>query len=172
MGTTSTHRSSAAVLRRRWTPDPEGLLELWRHEGARTRRLFRVFQREDLDYTPLPGTRTVGELMAHMIGAYRLTLQWLEDGLAAAAADPAPCDGEQALAQLDAAQRALFSALGALPPEEFDREVAPFGVLETKGVMALGMLKHELHHRGELQMLARCCGHIPPSLYLPVQERT
>jgi uncharacterized damage-inducible protein DinB len=38
-------------------------------------------------------------------------------------------------------------------------------------VMALGMLKHEIHHRGELQALARVCGRTVHSLYAPIWRR-
>ena len=57
--------------------------------------------------------------------------------------------------------------MSAVPAARFFDVIAPFGVPEHRGVMALGMFKHELHYRGELYALARMCHRDPPDLYAP-----
>jgi uncharacterized damage-inducible protein DinB len=154
-----------------WTPDPAGLLELWRHEGPRTRRIFRVFANADLDFRPSAASRSVGELLGHIIRSYSVTRHWLlrdtEDGVPNKCL---PASVEEAANRLMAAQNGLFAVLEALTAASFLTEIAPFGVRETRAIMALGMLKHEIHHRGELYALARVRGLTPPGLYEPVQD--
>jgi uncharacterized damage-inducible protein DinB len=76
----------------------------------------------------------------------------------------------ESLRQLRIAQATLYRLLSETQPEQFDTEIAPFGALETRGLMAFGMLKHELHHRGELHALARVRGHSVCNLYDPVED--
>lgn len=158
---------------RRWSPDPPGLLELWRHEAPRTLRVVGVFADGNLAYRPVPGARTVGSLIAHVIDGYDLTRHWLasDHGRPAAVAAP-PSSIADALRALRDAQEALFSALERRTVRDFETLVAPFGVPEPRAVMALGMLKHEIHHRGELHALARVCGRAVPHLYEPIAGET
>ena len=72
---------------------------------------------------------------------------------------------DQAVAAVADCQRALFETLDTTAPERFRDVIAPFGVPEHRGVMALGMFKHDLHHRGELYAMARVRGRRPPDLY-------
>lgn len=154
---------------RRFAPDPLGLLELWRHEAPRTLRIFGVFLDEDLAYRAPGGGRSVGELLGHVIASYGSTGRWLiRDRRETPPTRPSISRVADAGQELARAQRDLFDALSRLAPEAFDEVVAPFGVAETLGVMAFGMLKHELHHRGELHALARVCARTVPSLYEPV----
>ena len=170
MGTTSTHRSET-VIRRLWTPDPGGLLELWQHEGARTRRTFGVFAESDLAFRPQAGARSVAELMQHLVQSYRVTHHWLVFESAAGLPQVnLPTSVADATDLLKTAQRELFRALAETSPESFRVEIVPFGAREARGVMAIGMLKHEIHHRGELYALARVCGRTPPHLYEAVRD--
>jgi uncharacterized damage-inducible protein DinB len=162
---------SKEVIRRVWTPSPIGLLELWQHEAPRTARTFRIFSDEDLDYRPRPNDRSVAQVMQHIISSYLLTHHWLvhesSDDFRRVAL---PQNVTIAATLLISAQHELFELLRAASDESFRVEIRPFGVRESRGVMALGMLKHELHHRGEMYSLARACGHTPPNLYDPIAK--
>jgi uncharacterized damage-inducible protein DinB len=168
METTSTPRSEPFISRL-WQPHPAGLLELWQHEAPRTLRVFRSFGDADLSFRAKGGGRSVAELLQHVADSYRLTVHWLSDVRPTAPRRTAlPSTVDEAVALSASAQAALFAALAALPEAAFERQIAPFGVAESRAVFALGMLKHEIHHRGELFSLARVCGRAPEGLYVPV----
>jgi uncharacterized damage-inducible protein DinB len=156
---------------RLWTPDPLGLLELWQHEGPRTLRAFSFFDDRDLAFRPQPGARSIGELQGHLVQSYSLTKHWLLH-IAPPLPRLASMPGSilESVRLLRNAQAALYSLLSETPQQQFDTEIAPFGVLETRGVMAFGMLKHELHHRGELHALARVRGRSVCNVYDPVED--
>jgi len=165
MPTTSIPRSEA-VITRRWAPDPQGLLELWEHEAPRTLRIVGVFADRDLPYRPREGSRSVAELVGHLADSYRLTMDWLTSTSARTRIPVAAPTGVGEAVQLVArAQADLFHTLSRVSQAAFADVVMPFGTPEPRSVMALGMLKHELHHRGEMYALARVCGHRPPGLY-------
>jgi uncharacterized damage-inducible protein DinB len=124
------------------------------------------FSDRDLAYRPQPGARSVGELIAYIAASYQLTRHWLTSDAPPPTLESAPqLTVPRALASLTGRQVELFAALSTLPASRFFDVIAPFGVREHRGVMALGMFKHDLHHRGELYALARACGHAPPDLY-------
>jgi hypothetical protein len=147
-------------------PDPAGLLEVWRHEASRLLMVVATFQDHDLPYRPHSGARSVGEVCGYLGSSYDLTRYWLLHDIAAPASGSSRVRSiHDALTRLTDGQYALFEVLSGLAPERFFDVIAPFGVPEHRGVMALGMFKHELHYRGELYALARVCHHEPPDLY-------
>jgi uncharacterized damage-inducible protein DinB len=158
MTITSTRRSET-VLRRSWLPDSVGLLELWQHEGLRTLRTFRFFVDADLGFRPQPSQRCIAELLHHVIQSYGFTRHWL---VSESTIDPPTVALPKSVAAsaelLREAQAGLFTALREVSASSLLAEIAPFGVRESRAVMALGMLKHEIHHRGELYAMARVCG--------------
>jgi uncharacterized damage-inducible protein DinB len=147
-------------------PEPAGLVELWRHESPRIVAAVRSLVDVDLAYRPSVSARSVGELCAYLADSYRLTEHWLvHDTPWPETRRPPLTSVDQAAATVAGCQQSLFAALDALAPQRFHDVIAPFGVPEHRGVMALGMFKHDLHYRGELYALARVCGHHPPDLY-------
>ena len=169
MGTISTHHSEPFISRL-WQPHPPALLELWQHEAPRTLRIYRSFADADLLFRAKGGGRSVAELFQHITDSYWLTGQWLSCGARMDARKAElPRTVEEAVAFSSSAQASLFDTLANVPDAEFEKKISPFGVLETCGVFALGMLKHEIHHRGELYALARVCGHVPEGLYVPIR---
>jgi len=151
-----------------WVPAPAGLLELWSHEAPRTERAFGYFRDGDLAFRFDSG-RSVGELLAHVVDSLRLTTHWLGHAHPAPPCAPLHATTISEMSRAVRERRAgLFATLDALSPADFDAFVAPFGVPEPRGVMAFGMLKHEIHHRGELYAMARACGRDVASLYAPM----
>jgi hypothetical protein len=147
-------------------PEPAGLLELWRHESPRTLAAIRSFVDQNLTYRASGSDLSVGGLCAYVAESYRFTEHWLAcDAPPRNARCPPLTSVNQAVETVAECQRSLFAALGTTAPERFRDIITPFGVPEHRGVMALGMFKHDLHYRGELHALARVCGHRPPNLY-------
>jgi len=147
-------------------PEPAGLAELWRHESPRTLAAVRSFVDDDLAYRAAGSRQSIGELCAYLADSYRLTEHWLVHDTPWPEARHRPLTSvDRAAATLADCQQSLFAALDTLAPQRFHDVIAPFGVAEHRGVMALGMFKHDLHYRGELYALARVCGRHPPDLY-------
>ena len=129
-------------------------------------RVVSSFEDADLRYRPAPAVRSVGELCEYLAESYELTCHWLRhDGPFRPARPRSVSRVYDALVRLGEGQAALFAVLSAMPAARFSDVIAPFGVPEHRGVMALGMFKHELHYRGELYALARMCRRDPPDLY-------
>ena len=147
-------------------PDPAGLADVWRHEAPRLLRVVSTFDDADLRYCPAPAARSVGALCDYLAASYELTCHWLtRDTPFSGQRSTGVLTVAEALARLGEGQSVLFATLREIPAERFLDVIAPFGVPEHRGVMALGMFKHELHYRGELYALARICRRDPPDLY-------
>ena len=147
-------------------PDPAGLAEVWRHEAPRMLGVATSFHDSDLEFRPGRSGRTVGDLLAYIADSCDLTRHWLLHDTAPPDRQPARCASVLGATEvIELAQASLFATLDRLQPERFFDVIAPFGQAEHRGVMALGMLKHELHYRGELYALAAMCGRRPPALY-------
>ena len=166
METTRRLRSDdvGSPIRRRYVPDREGLLELWAHESPRLIRVVTLFRHVPFDWRPNISQRTAAELAQHLELSMQLTSAWIE-GVDGCPVGSELMTSEEAVGRLQEAQRRLKLALTSSNARPFDVEISPFGVGEPLGVAAFGMLKHELHHRGELYCLARSLGLRVPSLY-------
>jgi uncharacterized damage-inducible protein DinB len=126
----------------------------------------RSFLDEDLAFRVSSAARSIGELIAYVADSYGVTEHWLNHERPRAVRLQARLASiEQALIALRDGQQSLFRALDELSADRFFDVIAPFGMPEHRGVMALGMFKHELHYRGELYALARLRGRNPPGLY-------
>src|SRR5262249_37251347 len=123
MATISTRHSEPA-LSRLWTPDPRGLLELWRHEGRRTLRTFGSFRDSDLGFRPQLGARTIAELFSHMIQSYWLTRHWLIFETATCMPEIAVAVSvDRAAGGLKEAQHELFATLEVVSAASFLVEI-------------------------------------------------
>ena len=60
----------------------------------------------------------------------------------------------------------------ALKPEDFDRTMSDFDgkPLRIGDMLWAYLLHHNIHHRGELVLMCRMAGGVPPGLYGPNRE--
>ena len=133
---------------------------------------------DQYDFRAAPGTRTVGELLAHIAVTSRWSLQLHSDGtsfvdfqtfgaaMAKAAADEQLVrgkdqvlaalrnDGDQFAAFLESLDEQKLSETVGFPPP-----IQPAS--KSRLEMLLGVKEHEMHHRGQLMLMQRLLGLVP-----------
>jgi uncharacterized damage-inducible protein DinB len=138
-------------------------------EYGRTRHYLGTFRNEDLAFRPTPATRSVGEWALHLMGCHKFLLH------AGAHNDTDTANFKvshelksigQSVALFDDYYRALRDGLRPLSDETFNRTIHVFGRDMTFSDLALEILIHEGHHRGQLGLALRLIGREPPDIYM------
>ena len=141
----------------------------------RTRRVVLCIPPADLEWTPLEGRFTCGELVRHLAGVerwmYAETVQGRPSAYPGHGRELA--DGFDALLayydRLHEESRAIF---GALTDEALRaRCPTPAGASITTWKWLRAMIEHEAHHRGQLYLMLGLRGVTTPPMYgLTAQE--
>ena len=161
---------------------PYGASELaraFRTVRGNTLQLVNEIPEDKLDFTPAEGTRSVRALLTHIAFGDDFSNQFHAKGLTSLAELDFP-----AFVQRQAAEEAKprdKAQLVALLTERGDRFAAWLESLEdgflaeavpmppgaepptkTRLEMIMGVKEHEMHHRGQLMLIARLLGQEPP----------
>lgn len=132
--------------------------------------LFRLVPADKIEWTPVPGTFTCGQLMAHIAGAIEAyangitTGEWgftsIRERLVMNRHTPS-VDVETAVALLESNAKIFREKVGALTEDEFQygTVVSPqLGGPAPRWRVALFFADHHLTHRAELFMYLRVLG--------------
>jgi uncharacterized damage-inducible protein DinB len=149
----------------------DAALQVWDHENGSTLRMLRAIPEDRLDFRPHPKGWAVGPLAWHLVASER----WFctgAMGLEMPGADPVPKDRPPATASAMAAARegshaALAAAVRARGGAWLSGEVEFYGMRMTREHVVGLMVRHEIHHRGQLSMLLRIAGAKVPGVYGP-----
>ena len=157
----------------------KNLAESYRTVRKNTIAIAEEIPADKYPFRAAPGTMTVGEMLAHLAAAY----QWQKDVHTAhrnsiafeffMAARQQTAADEQALAEKgkDAILQALrergetfASFLESLDEQTLGETVRFTDPLPAKSrfEMLLGVKEHEMHHRGQLMLIQRLLGMVPP----------
>ncbi len=150
----------------------EDFLETWRRESAQTARVLAELTDDVLGRPLAEGCRSVGELAWHITVSQREIVG--KTGLSydaptksagqpdrAAAIHSAYVDAANALAE--AVARSWRDETLAVSDAIYDREW-------PRGFTLAVMLRHEIHHRGQLTVLMRQAGLRVPGVYGPSRD--
>lgn len=137
---------------------------------APTPAMFRLVPADKIDWTPVPGTFTCGQLMAHIAGAVEVYANGIASGawgfssirerLVMNRHTPS-LDPEAASALLETNAKMFRETIGALSEDEFQNGmvVSPqLGGPAPRWRVALFFADHHLTHRAELFMHLRVLG--------------
>lgn len=142
-------------------------LSAWRHESASTARLFAELTDASLAQRVAPGHRTLGELAWHIVVSPREIVG--KTGLAYDAprkADPQPPRATAIQSAYVDAAKALAAALEREWKDETLRvKDSMYGQMWPRGLTLDVVLRHEIHHRGQMTVLMRQAGLRVPGLY-------
>jgi uncharacterized damage-inducible protein DinB len=144
----------------------------WSRESEGTFKLFSALTDESLSRKVSPEGRTLGFIAWHIV--LSLGEMGARAGLAfdgppedapepARAADIAKTYGRTAAALLDAVKAAWTDA-------SLDEEVNMYGEMWKKGFILSVLVRHEVHHRGQMTVLMRQAGLRVPGLCGPSRE--
>ena len=152
-------------------------LEQWQIETRGTLELLRALPAESYDFRPDPGGRSIGELAWHLAEPEAYVTFGIERGSFVFDQQPANIQRPKTIAGLAPAfEVAHADAVGRvkrLSDADLDRPV-PYIDGEARTIRDLlwrRLLLHQVHHRGQLMLLCRLAGGVPPALYGRTREQ-
>jgi len=136
----------------------------------RTRQVTSLLREEHMNWRPVPGALSVGEMLRHMWvseeGVRRTALdanfayyeKRIPNGLAAVVGRPRTLAEE--LQDLDRVHNETLEAVSRFPLERWDEERIheALGIRRKAGVILFGINEHEVHHRAQLMTYVRMLG--------------
>ena len=148
----------------------------WEREAENTIRLLEALPADQYDFRPDPNGRSIGEMAWHLseidaclsfgVAERRFDLQDDLPELARPREIRLLAPGYRRVHELAVAR------LRNLKGEELDEPVTFFDGqrLTIREVLWGTMLHHLIHHRGQLVLLCRMAGGVPPGIYGPNRE--
>ncbi|HSH00824.1 MAG TPA: DinB family protein [candidate division Zixibacteria bacterium] len=141
-------------------------------ERENTVKMFNALTDETLNDELIPGYRSLGRTAWHIVTTIPEMMS--QTGLSLSAVDhQAPVPGTVAEI-VDAYERACDELLERVADEwdeaELQTEDELYGETWKKGYTLLVLIRHEIHHRGQLTTLMRLAGLSVPGIYGPSKE--
>jgi uncharacterized damage-inducible protein DinB len=154
----------------------EDFIETWQAETAATMRTFGAIPDAKADQVVVEGHRTLRRMAWHLVEC--LIEMPSHCGIQVngrkMVKNNAICDPPATMAEVKAAyERAcasLLKGLKAWTDETLQAEDEMYGTRFKRGATFTMLLGHEIHHRGEMVVLMRQAGLVPPSIYGPTKE--
>ena len=147
-------------------------VDLWRYESGETARVFAALSDDSLSQAVAPGHRNLGEIAWHLATAQRELAG--KAGLtydAPTHATPRPPTAREMHAAYVSAAAALAEAVQAQWTDDTLRErFEAYGIEWRKGLFLSVLLRHEIHHRGQMTVLMRQAGLRVPGVYGPSKD--
>ena len=151
-------------------------LNTWDLEAKRTVALLRALPRDQYDFRPDPGGRSVGELAWHLAEGDAYNSCCIEMGRFDPGIRPPGIERPRSIEALAPGyERIHAEAAGRvrqLAPQDLDREIRYFSGEEIpiRDLLWSATLFHLIHHRGQLSLMCRLAGGVSPGIYGPNRE--
>ena len=158
------------------TSEVDQFIHAWELEAKNTSKLLRSLPVSKYDFRPDAAGRSLGELAWHLaeIDAYMshgVTAGKLEMG-----ARPPNVERPRTIEALapgfERVHSEALDRVRALKPADLDRTIPFFdgSSMEIRSILWGVLLHHHIHHRGQLVLMARLAGGVPPGMYGPTRE--
>jgi uncharacterized damage-inducible protein DinB len=150
------------------------LLATLEHELKLTTGVFAAVPDDKLDYQPDPKAKSALGLLRHLA----LEDEWILNAVADGKFGPMPDDSDacgitttdDAVACYNQRMPTAIGRVRALSGEALVRPVDFFGTMVPAVVVLSVMLRHSIHHRGQLSTYLRPMGGQVPSIYGPTAD--
>lgn len=143
----------------------------YEHERATTRKVLEAVPAGHESYTPDGRSMTSLALAWHIASAEKFFLQGVIAGAFQGGEPGVPehiKSAKDVVAWYDSNLPETIDAVKALPAEALTREIDFFGVFKAPALTFLSlMLRHSIHHRGQLSAYLRPMGAKVPGIYGP-----
>lgn len=150
--------------------------DTWQHEHSKTMKLLESLPRDQYDFRPDPEGRSLGELAWHLAEAEGYGSFAIDRGGFSRDSRPPGLDRPKKVEELAPAferiHRDAVDRIAKVKGEDLDRQITFFTgqPIAIRDVLWDFMLLHDIHHRGQLTLLARQAGGKPVSCFGPSRE--
>ncbi|MBI5476724.1 MAG: DinB family protein [Ignavibacteriales bacterium] len=144
----------------------------WKNESESTIKILKNLSDSSLDQKVYPEGRTLGFIAWHLV----LTLGEMggKAGLridSPAENTPVPTSADKISKTYEIAAKALWHEIQKNWNDKMlDEIIEMYGEKWKRGQALAGLMKHEIHHRGQLTILMRQAGLKVPGVYGPAKE--
>jgi uncharacterized damage-inducible protein DinB len=153
----------------------ENFLKVWDADAKRTIRVLEALPKDQYDFRPDPGGRSIGEMAWHLAegDAYN-SVGVAEGGFSPGMRAPGmerPRQVEALAPGYERVHREAVARIRGLKPTDLDRRIAFFSGEMMSGTEILwATIFHNVHHRGQLSMMCRLAGGVSPAIFGPNRE--
>lgn len=146
--------------------------ELWNQESSQTARLLDALTDKSLQQPVAEGHRTLGEIAWHLTTALReLAGKMGLEYDAPTHASPQPSAARDiAVTYRHSAAGLLNAVLSQWTDQTLQEEFEVYDMQWRKGSFLSVLLRHEIHHRGQMTVLMRQAGLRVPGVYGPSKD--
>ena len=150
---------------------------VWHSEAQRTIRVLEALPATQYDFRPDPKGRSIGELAWHLSEIDACLTFAIQHDRFRFEDDPPNLKRPREATLLAPGYRRIHeeavARLATLTEADLDRQVTYFDGrrLSIREVLWGQLLRHLVHHRGQLVLLSRMAGGTPPGLYGPNREQ-
>ncbi len=150
----------------------------WEKETEGTLALMRALPADRYDHRPDPGGRSIGELAWHLAEIDAYGSLGIEQGEFKFPVKPAHIERPRTIDALPPAFRIVHedavARISRLQAADLDREIryADGELWSIRSLLWRKLLMHAVHHRGQLTLLCRLAGGVPPGLFGHTREET
>ncbi|OXM82641.1 DinB family protein [Paenibacillus rigui] len=149
----------------------ESFIEEYSNEAAATQKLLDALTDASLQQEVAPGYRTLGHLAYHLIPSEGLLSPLdLQLEVPAEQSQPPAAASEIAEAYRKVTQSLLEAVRTQWTDEKLEESALVFGATWKNGLTLYALMKHEIHHRGQLTILMRQAGLPVYGIYGPTKE--
>jgi uncharacterized damage-inducible protein DinB len=151
---------------------------MWEREANGTISLFETLPTDQYELRPDAGGRSMGELAWHLAEVDAYVSSGIERGDFNFAVKPPNLDRPKTVEALAPAFRIVHDDAAAriarLDDADLDREIryVDGNLWTVRDLLWRKLLLHAVHHRGQLMLLCRLAGGVPPGLFGRTREET
>ena len=149
--------------------DPQTFLDYLASVHGRTRRVIACIPPNDIEWTPVPGKFTFGDLVRHLANIERYMYAETVHGRPSRYPGHGPefaAGLDEVLAYYDRLHEQSRVQFAALTPDDLQRKcTTPSGTPITTFKWLRAMIEHEAHHRGQLYLMLGMRGVVTPPIY-------
>ena len=154
----------------------DAFIATWDHEAQNSAKLLRALPAGQYDFRPDPGGRSLGELAWHLAEIAGVMSFGIAEGKFTMGVKRPSLERPRAIAELapgyDRVHREAVTRLRAVDLPDLGRTITFFNGrdMPIRMILWAATLHHEIHHRGQLTLMCRLAGGVPPSMYGPGRE--
>jgi uncharacterized damage-inducible protein DinB len=153
----------------------ERFIATWEREAKQTEKLLAALPPTQYDFRPDPKGRSLGEMAWHLAEIDGYMSRGVASGKFDFETKMPGLERPRVVAELAPGYKRVHEAAVAvvrsLKPERLDDSTPFMGRSMRNGdILWFVLLHHAIHHRGQLVLLTRLAGGVPPGLYGPTRE--